>query len=95
MNDTFVLQTPIARPVMEKAKKEAKKAGLSSLQDLVRLYLTKVAHTGVSVSLDFEEKLSAKAEAELTKEMELVEADLKNGDAKAYYSVEELMKDLS
>lgn len=42
----------------------------------------------------YEDKLSAQAEAELTREMERIEVDLKNGKAKKYDSADEIMEDL-
>lgn len=92
--NTFILQTPINRPIMIKARKEAKRAGFRSVQELVNLFLTKVANHGLSISLNFEERLSRKTEARLAKIQEEAEKEIENGTTKVYTSDDEIMKNL-
>lgn len=91
---TFVLQTPIDESIMIKVKKEAKRVGFRSVQELVNLFLTKVANDGLSINLGFEEKLSKKAEDRLIDIQNEVEKEMASGTVKTHTSSNDIMKDL-
>jgi antitoxin component of RelBE/YafQ-DinJ toxin-antitoxin module len=95
MSTPFILQTPIDRTIMEKAKKEARRVGFRSLQDLVNLYLAQVANNGLSINLGFDEKLSTKSELKLNNDKIQAETEIKEGKLKTYTSADEIMKDLA
>lgn len=91
----FILQTPVDRTIMEKAKKEPQRVGFRSLQDLVNLYLAQVANNGLSINLGFDEKLSKVSEHKLDNDKDQAEKDLEDGNLKIHNSAGEIMKSLS
>lgn len=94
MNRT-VLQIPVNSVLREDAEKAAVKLGFSSLQDIIRLFMSKLAQGKIDVSIRDEkiEYLSPKAE----KRYEKMIRDIKSGKEKLYKaeSVDDLMRQLN
>ena len=81
MNTT--LQVPVDGALKSRATKAAKSMGFSSLQETVRLFLTKLARGDMKVeltSLDADEYVSPKALARYDK----MERDIKSGKEPVY-----------
>lgn len=77
------LQVPVDASLKSKATKVARDMGFSSLQETVRVFLTKLAGGGVRVSLDtinVDEYVSPKALARYDK----MERDIKSGKEPVY-----------
>lgn len=92
MNRT-VLQIPISTDLRGKAELEAKKQGFSSLQEAVRIFLSKLARQRIEISFEEPIQLSAKAARRYDNMTEGIESGkLKLYEAK---NVDDLMKQLS
>jgi antitoxin component of RelBE/YafQ-DinJ toxin-antitoxin module len=94
MNTT--LQVPVNSDLKNRATKAAKSMGFSSLQETVRLFLTKLARGDMKVeltSLDADEYVSPKALARYDKMIK----DIESGKVKTTvaHSVDELMEQLN
>lgn len=92
--NTTILQVPISKNLRAEAVNVAKDSGFSSLQEVVRLMLTKFARKEIGVT--FERfpavKLSAKNDrryAKMTNDFE------KGKNIKTFSNVDDLMKDLA
>ena len=88
-----VIQVPVTTDLREKAEKEASKQGFSSLQEVIRVFLTKLAREEVKVGFEEEAvQLSPRAAKRYNKMIE----DVKTGKVKTVTvnSVEELMEHL-
>lgn len=95
MSDTLRLQLYVKKPVLACVKEKAIDMGFSSVQDLISLFLHKIAKEGVSFDLGFgDERLSPRAEKRLMRIDKQLEKDIASGKAKTYTSVDEMMKDL-
>ena len=92
--DTTILQVPISKSLRTEAVNVAKESGFSSLQEVVRLMLTKFARKEIGVT--FERfpvvKLSAKNDRRYAKMVD----DVLSGrvKTKSFDNVDALMKDL-
>lgn len=90
--ETTILQVPLSKKLKSSALDVSRDYGFSSLQELVRVLLTKVSHRQLAVT--FEEpavKMSKKAERRYGK----MTKDFETGkNVKSFSSVEELMRDL-
>lgn len=90
--ETTILQVPILKTLKQSAYLVAKEYGFSSLQDLVRLFLAKLAKKQIAVTI--EERavpLSAKSE----KRYLAMDEDFDKGrKTKSFTSVSDLMRDL-
>lgn len=88
-----VLQIPIDPTLRRNAEKQAIAQGFSSLQEAVRLFLTKLAKGVIGIGFEEEVQLSSRAEKRYLKMME----DIKSGKEKLFtaHSVEELMDQLN
>lgn len=73
-----VLQIPMSPTLRKEAEKEALRQGFSSLQDAVRIFLSKLARRVVRVTFEEEEALSPKA----IKRYEKMVDDIKKGKVK-------------
>lgn len=91
--NTTVLQIPVNKALRDKAASYAEKMGFSSLQEVVRLFLNKIA-TG-QINLTFEEsvQLSAKAVKRYNKIIDEVESG--KVKTKTFTDVSSLMKHLN
>lgn len=95
MSDTLRLQLYVEKPVLAKVKEKALDLGFGSVQDLISMFLHKIAKEDVSFDLNFgDERLSPKAERRLIRIDKQMEKDIKNGKVKSYSTVDEMMKDL-
>ena len=90
--DSTIIQVPISKTLRDKAFSAAEEQGFSSLQDFIRLALTKLANRQMVVS--FEEpavKLSAKNEKRYLK----MDEDIKKGkNFETFNTPEEFLKSL-
>ncbi len=89
--DTTILQVPMKKTLRAQAAKAATEAGFSSLQEVVRVFLTQLTET--KLKLTFEEppvKLSTKADRRYNKMIQEIES----GKVKPFAakSVDELME---
>lgn len=90
MNKT-ILQVPLSRELRDNAEKAALAEGFSSLQEIVRVFLSKLAQKKVEVALQEPIYLSKKAE----KRYEKITQDFVNDkNIISFSSVDDLMKDL-
>lgn len=91
MNNT-ILQVPIDKNIRNQATSYAEKMGFSSLQEVVRLFLNRVAAGEINVSFEPTVKLSTKNEKRYSKMIN----DIENNKVKlkSYTSVDEMMSDL-
>lgn len=92
--DTTILQVPISKSLRTEAVSVAKDSGFSSLQEVVRLMLTKFARKEIGVTFERfpEVVLSAKNDRRYAK----MANDFEKGkDIKTFNSVDDLMKDLT
>jgi len=92
--DTTILQIPISKSLRAEAVGVAKDSGFSSLQEVVRLMLTKFARREIGVT--FERfpavKLSARNDRRYAKMVD----DFERGrNFKTFNNVDDLMKDLT
>lgn len=92
MNST-ILQIPIDKNIRNQAASYAEKMGFSSLQEVVRLFLNKIATGEMDVTFEPVVKLSAKNDKRYTKMIE----DIESGKVKtkAFDDVESLMNYLN
>lgn len=91
--DTTTLQIPLSKTLKFDATQVARDSGFSSLQDVVRFFLTKFAKKEIAIGLEQfpAVKLSAKNEARYMK----MEEDFRSGkNVKSFDNVEDLMNDL-
>jgi len=78
MNTTqrIIVQVPMHKELKQKADLVARKNGFSSLQDAIRMFLTKFANGQLTVSIEEpDERLSPKAEKRYAK----IISDIKKG----------------
>ncbi len=93
---TTTLQVPVDADIKSKATKAARDMGFSSLQETVRVFLSKLAHGRIRLSLDsvdVDEYVSPKALARYDKMVK----DIESGKVKTTtaHSVNELMEQLN
>lgn len=88
-----ILQVPIKKQVRDKAASMAEKMGFSSLQEVVRVFLNKVAAGEVSIDVTKSVKLSSKA----IKRYDKMTKDIESGKTKLQWfdNVDGLMKNLN
>jgi len=92
MNRT-VLQIPISTAVRKKAELEAHSQGFSSLQEIIRMFLSKLAAKKIEVAFQEPVQLSAKAARRYDKMTEEIESGkVKLHEAK---DVDDLMRQLN
>ncbi|MBI4990910.1 hypothetical protein HZB96_02335 [Candidatus Gottesmanbacteria bacterium] len=90
--NTTIIQIPVSKVLRNQAVKAAQESGFSSLQDVIRFFLTKLARKQIAVNLeDTTTPLSWKNEKRYLK----MDKDFAKGkNVKSFSSVEELMRDL-
>lgn len=91
--NTTTLQVPISKDLKSSATVVAQDYGFSSLQEIVRVILTKLARRQLVIQIEEAPiKLSTKAEKKYLK----MEKDFEKGrNMRIFSGVEELMKDLT
>lgn len=88
-----ILQVPIDKNIRKKAALRAEKMGFSSLQEVVRIFLNKIASDQITVEFEPEVKLSAKNEKRYSKMIEDVESG--RVKTKSFSNAESLMEYLN
>lgn len=89
--NTTILQIPMAKSLKRSAQEVANEYGFSSLQDLLRVILTKLSRRELVVSIETPVYLSKKNERRY---VSMNKDFVKNTNVKDFSSVKELMKDL-
>ena len=92
--DTTTLQVPLPKSLKSSATSVAKEIGFSSLQDFVRLVLTKLSHRELNVNIEQAEfiRLSPTAKKRYAKMTE----DFRKGRIiKGFDNIDDLMKHLN
>lgn len=74
MNNKTILQVPLDVSLRNQALRTAEDLGFSSLQEVIRVFLKKLASQSLSISFEETEKLSPKAEKRYSKMIEEVES---------------------
>ena len=92
--NTTILQVPISKDLRAEAVNVAKDSGFSSLQEVVRLMLTKFARREIGVTFERfpEVKLSSKNDRRYAK---MVNDFEKGKNVKTFDNVDDLMRDLT
>lgn len=90
--NTTIIQVPVSKVLRNQAMRAAQENGFSSIQDAIRLFLTKLAKKQIAVNLeDTAVPLSWKNEKRYLK----MDKDFEKGkNVKSFSSVESLMRDL-
>ncbi len=91
--NTAVLQIPINKNLRDKAASYAEKMGFSSLQEVVRLFLNKMAIGEIDVTFEQNVQLSVKAVKRYNKIIDEIESG--QVKTKAFTDVKLLMKHLN
>jgi antitoxin component of RelBE/YafQ-DinJ toxin-antitoxin module len=91
MNKT-VLQVPVSKDLKEKAERAAHDQGVSSLQESIRIFLTKLATDKLEITIQEPIRLSETSEKRYLKQTLDFEKNKNSSSAK---SVEELMHQLN
>lgn len=88
--NTTILQVPINKNIRDQALTAAEKMGFSSLQEVVRLFLSRVATGEINVTFEPAVKLSDKNDKRYSKIIE----EIKSGKAKlkSFSDVNSLME---
>lgn len=91
--NTTILQVPINKNIRDQAATAAEKMGFSSLQEIVRLFLSKVARREVDFTFEETIQLSPKAIKRYDKIIDKINSG--KDKVKKFTSVAALMKDLN
>ena len=86
------LQIPMTKRLKDSAELVAEDYGFSSLQEAVRVLLTKLAKKQLSISVEEVEYLTPKQETVLTKKYLQARKEIESGKGYVAHSVEEMMK---
>lgn len=88
--DNTILQIPIKKNIRDKASAEATKMGFSSLQEVVRIFLNKMALGELDIKFKETVTLSQKNDTRYSKMIE----DIRSGkvDTKSFSDTESLME---
>jgi len=89
--DNTILQIPMPKSLKNSAQEVAKEYGFSSLQDLMRVILTKLSRRELVVSINETSTLSQKNNARY---VNMSKDFAKKQNTKSFSSAEELMSDL-
>lgn len=91
--DTTILQIPVSKSLKSDATLVAKDYGFSSLQEIIRVLLTKLARRQLAIQIgEVVTPLSRQAEKRYLK----MEKDFETGtNVKSFSTVDELMEDLT
>lgn len=91
--DTTILQIPVSKSLKSNATLVAKDYGFSSLQEIIRVLLTKLARRQLAIQIEeMVTPLSRQAEKRYLK----MEKDFETGkNVKTFSNVDELMEDLT
>ena len=92
MNNKTIQTRNILASVLEKAEHRAIADGLSSVQDAVRMFLTKYAEGEIQIGFNYE--ISPEKENEYLKDIEELEKDFAAGKVKAFSNATDLLNAL-
>lgn len=87
-----ILQVPVNKNLRDQAASKAVKMGFSSLQEIIRLFLNKIAAGEVNITFQETVQLSPKAIKRYNKMIDEVESG--KAQAKTFRDVDSLMKHL-
>lgn len=89
------IQVPTDKKLKDKAAKSAQEMGFSSIQEVLRLFMTKLAKGEVSISLEENvEYLTPQEEAVLEQRHKEFMEDKKKGKTFVAHSAEEMVEEL-
>ena len=93
--DTTILQIPIRKSLRDQAMVVAEDAGFSSLQEVIRLFLTKYVRKEIGVTI--EQFPAVKLSARNAKRYDKMVDDYLSGNlkTKSFDNVDDLMEDLN
>jgi hypothetical protein len=89
--DTTILQIPMAKSLKLSAQEVANDYGFSSLQDLLRVILTKLSRRELVVSIENTVQLSKKNDSRYSK---MSKDFVYKNNIKSFFTVNDLMKNL-
>jgi len=95
MNNTVRLQIPMSKTLKVKGMNRAKKLGYTSLQEVIRVFVTSFADKQVIPTFESRERLSTKAEKRYNKMIREHEKDRKAGKTKSFTTAKEAVKFLN
>jgi hypothetical protein len=87
MNDTLIFQVPMSRKLRDAARAAAKEQGFSSLQEYVRVMVSKLSTREIGITFDKIIKVSPKTEKRYIE----MKRDFDNGKGIVVHSVDEMM----
>ena len=87
-----ILQVPVSKDLKEKAEEASSRQGFSSLQESIRIFLTKLATNKLEITIQEPIRLSEASEKRYLKQTLDFE---KNKNISSAKSVEELMRQLN
>ena len=87
-----ILQVPVSKDLKDKAEEAANKQGFSSLQESIRIFLTKLANNKLEITIQEPVRLSEASEKRYSKQTIDFE---KNKNVSSAKNVEELMHQLN
>ncbi|MEI6462487.1 MAG: hypothetical protein WCO33_02350 [bacterium] len=91
--DNKTIQTRNILPmVLEKAEKKAISDGLSSVQDAVRIFLTKYSEGKIQIGFNYQ--ISKEKEMEYLRDSEELEKQFSTGKVKSYGTTSDLLNSL-
>lgn len=87
-----ILQVPVDKNLRDKASRVSEKMGFSSLQESIRIFLSRLAAEEIHINFEPTVRLSEKNEKRYLKMLK----DIKSGKAKTktFTDIDSLMKDL-
>jgi antitoxin component of RelBE/YafQ-DinJ toxin-antitoxin module len=92
MKNKTIQTRNIQASVLEKAESRAIADGLSSVQDAVRIFITKYSKGEIRIGFDYD--ISEEREEEYIKDSIEVEKGIKEGKSKVYDNVDDLLSSL-
>lgn len=87
MNDTLIFQVPMSRKLRDAARAAAKEQGFSSLQEYVRVMVSKLSTRDIEITFDKTVRLSPKTEKRYIE----MRRDFEHGKGIVVRSVDEMM----
>jgi antitoxin component of RelBE/YafQ-DinJ toxin-antitoxin module len=91
--DNTILQIPISKALKKSAQEAASEYGFSSLQDLLRVILTKLSRRELAITI--EDKATKLTDKNAVRYRKMSEDFVADKNVKKYGSVDELLDDLN
>jgi len=95
MSDTFKIQIPLDKTLKVKGTKKAKELGYTSLQEVLRVFITSFVEGKIIPTFESRERLSPRAEKRYDKMIKEHEKDRKAGKVKSFKTSSEAIKYLN